>query len=783
MSERQHLRAVPRVPSSGAAPSPEQDEGPDPVPADRYDVVVVGASIAGCTAATLYGRSGARVALLERSSDPGSYKTLCTHIIQPCAEGTIERLGLEDALAAAGGVRPPAALWTRWGWTRRPDHLVSGEIGPVLTHSIRREKLDPLLREMAAGTDGVDLRMGHTVTGLVKENGRVAGVVARTQGGPTVEIRARLVVAADGRHSPVAELSGTRAWHFPNRRSGYFAYYTGIDHGGRPEAKLYLLEPDVGYVFPTDNDVTILACMFPRKKLSWFKRDPAGNLERLIGRLPGAPDLSGATRISKVIGLVNLPNGWRRRPPAGLVFVGDAFVAADPLFGVGCGWAFQSGEWLAEHTAPALRGSDEALDRACRAFRRTVRKQLIGHFAMTSDYSTGRRYNPGELLLFSAATKDDVLAERVHQFGYRTIPVRKLVNPKALGRAIRVNLAKRGPKAPKPPAFEPPVVEARAVSGAEPAPVGSSPAGGARAAATAERHGADLRRGVLEVGGVRSPYLETGPAGDDEAIVFVHGNPGSSADWEPLMRATGTFARSVAIDEPGFGRADKPETFDYTVGGYADHLGGALEQLGIRRAHLVLHDFGGPWGLEWAARHPERLASLVLVNSGILTGYRWHTLARIWQTPGVGEAFMASANRFGFRSLLRVGQHQRPLPASFVDRMYDDFDRGTRRAVLRLYRASRQVDMVSRSIAERLDAGLAGEPRPTLVVWGRRDPYLPVEHAYRQADHFPGAKITVLDQSGHFPFADDPEAVEAAVVPFLHSVLGRERPLAVTNRG
>src|SRR5919204_3135210 len=83
---------------------------------DRYDVVIVGASIAGCTAATLYGRSGLRVALLERSSDPQSFKRMCTHIIQPSAEPTIARLGLERELATAGGVRPAAALWTRWGW-------------------------------------------------------------------------------------------------------------------------------------------------------------------------------------------------------------------------------------------------------------------------------------------------------------------------------------------------------------------------------------------------------------------------------------------------------------------------------------------------------------------------------------------------------------------------------------------------------------------------------------------------------------------------------------------
>ena len=82
---------------------------------------------------------------------------------------------------------------------------------------------------------------------------------------------------------------------------------------------------------------------------------------------------------------------------------------------------------------------------------------------------------------------------------------------------------------------------------------------------------------------------------------------------------------------PGFGRADKPRDFPYTVPGYADFLDDALAELGIDRVHLVLHDFGGPWGMEWAARNPARVASVVLINTGVLVGYRWHILARIWQ--------------------------------------------------------------------------------------------------------------------------------------------------------
>ena len=144
---------------------------------------------------------------------------------------------------------------------------------------------------------------------------------------------------------------------------------------------------------------------------------------------------------------------------------------------------------------------------------------------------------------------------------------------------------------------------------------------------------AQLRTGTIRVAGVRSPLIEAGPPDAEEAVVFVHGNPGSSLDWVDLAKRVGPFGRAVALDMPGFGRADKPADFEYTVEGYARHLDGALGRLGVRRAHLVLHDFGGPWGLQWAAEHPDQFASVVLINIGVMPEYRWHYLARIWRTP------------------------------------------------------------------------------------------------------------------------------------------------------
>ena len=95
--------------------------------------------------------------------------------------------------------------------------------------------------------------------------------------------------------------------------------------------------------------------------------------------------------------------------------------------------------------------------------------------------------------------------------------------------------------------------------------------------------------------------------------------------------------------------------------------------------------------------------------------------------------------------------------------MYDDFDRATRRAVLDLYRSVADVG----GAGQRLAAALRPLDRPALVLWGRRDPYLPVAHAERQREAFPSAEVRVLDGSGHWPFIDDPAVVAGAVAGFL----------------
>jgi pimeloyl-ACP methyl ester carboxylesterase len=275
-----------------------------------------------------------------------------------------------------------------------------------------------------------------------------------------------------------------------------------------------------------------------------------------------------------------------------------------------------------------------------------------------------------------------------------------------------------------------------------------------------------VQRGSLLVAGTRTRLLQAGPAGASEAVVCVHGNPGSADDWEGLIgAAAGTGRRALSLDLPDFGETVAADGFEHSVLGYATFLGEALKELGVERAHLVLHDFGGPIGLVWVAMNPDALASITLIDTGILPGYRWHSLARVWRTPVLGELLQASATRGAFRFLLNRNEPRR-LPRDFVEAMYDHYDRRTRKAVLALYRDTDDPG----SAAPELTKLLAPRDVPALVVWGEEDAYLPSSYAERQREAFPSADVHVLPASGHWPFADAPETVERLFGEFLEGL-------------
>src|SRR4051812_30264184 len=395
----------------------------------KYDAVIVGASLAGCSTAIFLARAGARVALVERRPDPQAFKRVCGHFIQSSAVPTLERLGLLGPMEEAGAARSRIRLWTRWGLLELKDSPLPAAV------NIRRETIDPILRRMAAETPGVELMLGLTATGVMRDDGRVTGIAVAERGRDAGELRGRLVVGADGRDSQVAKLAGVPTRERRHGRFAYAAYYEGPPPAGSPDGTIWMLDPQWAAAFPTDGGLTLYGCMPTKDRLPDFRRDMAGAFTSFMADLPDAPPILASRRVGAVIGKIEMPNVARDPGRQGLALVGDAALATDPLWGVGCGWAFQSAEWLADSVAPALAG-DEPLERALRRYRRRFTRRLRGHAFMSDDYAGGRRMSITERALFSTAVHDPAVALHLERFATRWVGPESLLSPRLLGSMV-----------------------------------------------------------------------------------------------------------------------------------------------------------------------------------------------------------------------------------------------------------------------------------------------------------------------------------------------------------
>ncbi|MFF2082102.1 NAD(P)/FAD-dependent oxidoreductase [Kitasatospora sp. NPDC058162] len=410
-------------------------------PEAPYDVVVCGGSVAGCAAAILYARAGARVALIERHKNPDAYKVLCNHYIQPSALPIMEDLGLTPLLDEAGAPKTlSVAWWTRWGWIQPQSEHASSPL--PYGYNVRRETLDPMLRKIAMETPGVDTMLGTTVTGVVRENGRVVGVRVKRAGAEDSEVRGALVVGADGRNSSIAKFAELAEKSVPNNRFSFFAYYRG-DVLPKSDVSYIWFGKDMAYANPTDGGLTAIACAPGKSHLPAFKDDLESAYTKYIGRLPNGPDLARGERVSKIIGTTDYPLISRESAAPGVALVGDAGLCSDPIWGVGVGWAFQSATWLVEATKGTLTLGAGEVDRGLEVYRRTRRALLRAQQFLISDYATGRPMNAIERQLFAAATRDDVTARHLHTYASRLIGVGEFLAPKVIARASVVNLRHR----------------------------------------------------------------------------------------------------------------------------------------------------------------------------------------------------------------------------------------------------------------------------------------------------------------------------------------------------
>jgi menaquinone-9 beta-reductase len=318
---------------------------------ESCDVVVVGARCAGAPLATVLARAGLRVCLVDKDRFPSD--TLSTHAIQPAGVQVLERIGVLDALLE---VAPPML---RGRMAFEDDVAVIDDVvgitgAPVL--SVRRITLDEILVNAAAEA-GADVRTQTAVTGLVTDRGRVAGVT--TAGG---ELRAPLVVGADGTRSAVAEMVGAKEYYTTsNGRVFMWAYYEADPTNG--EMWIGKIDDYAYLATPTDNGLSLVAACPSIDRRDEVRADREAVYE---AGLRGWPELhagvAGVSRQGPIYTMANMRGFFRRSAGPGWALVGDAGHFKDPTPGQGIADALRQSEKLAAAVERALGGGSGTPD-------------------------------------------------------------------------------------------------------------------------------------------------------------------------------------------------------------------------------------------------------------------------------------------------------------------------------------------------------------------------------------------------------------------------------------
>ena len=310
-----------------------------------YEIIIVGARVAGSVLAARLGQYGHRVLLLEKAHLPSD--TLSTHFFRAPALRAFERLGVLEAVKSAA---PPLKVM----WNYIDGHVISEPVEAPEEHlrfflCERRITLDWILFQRVGRESTVEVRQGARVKELIWREGRVAGV-RWTGENETGEASARVVIGADGFYSTLAgALQPAFETRFPVRRCMYYTYFHGIEPLGEPSAEHHFVGDTLTYVFPTDAGLTLVAVSMPLSEFPAFKKEPLKKLRMHLESLPQlAPRLGRAEPAAEVKGAGNIP-GYQRVPYGpGWALVGDAHQIMDPWSGMGIDHAATHATFLAD---------------------------------------------------------------------------------------------------------------------------------------------------------------------------------------------------------------------------------------------------------------------------------------------------------------------------------------------------------------------------------------------------------------------------------------------------
>ncbi|MDQ3370307.1 MAG: NAD(P)/FAD-dependent oxidoreductase [Myxococcota bacterium] len=339
-----------------------------------YDCVIVGGRCAGAPLARFLARAGKRVVVVDAAALP-SDQPLSTHFIHPYGMRILDELGLGERVRAIA----PSIDTFRTGIGA---DVVALRFPPGQGGSCpRRIDLDAVLLD-GAREAGAEIRVRCRVVDVIREGERVVGVIV-DDGGTRRELRADVVIGADGRHSTIAKRVGADEYNaYDSPRCVYWAYW--------PRPSWYATDPryeggtliaydddDLRIVFPTNRDQLLIGFGFPATDdVAAFRADPRGQLEAVLRAHPLTAPLVAGAPLTRPIGIVKARFYFRRAAGPGWALVGDAGLFKDPSPGLGIGDALRDARALA---AAIVEGGDAALERYWR--ERDVASLPLFYFA------------------------------------------------------------------------------------------------------------------------------------------------------------------------------------------------------------------------------------------------------------------------------------------------------------------------------------------------------------------------------------------------------------------
>jgi len=259
-------------------------------------------------------------------------------------------------------------------------------------------------------------------------------------------------------------------------------------------------------------------------------------------------------------------------------------------------------------------------------------------------------------------------------------------------------------------------------------------------------------------------------AGQGAPVVLIHGVAGRATQWDQTVQLLAERHAVVAPDLLGHGDSAKPRS-DYSLGAHASGIRDLLVALNVERATVVGHSLGGGIAMQFAYQFPERCERLVLVSSGGL-GEEVHPLLRAATLPGSEFVLplLAHARVVDFASVIpralgRVGLRTR-IDLTEMARGYQSLSNAEARSAF-IHTLRGVIDPTGQRINASDRLYLASK-MPSLIVWGRRDRIIPVEHAQPAHAAMPGSRLELFDEAGHFPHLDDPVRFARTLEAFFH---------------